>query len=75
MEIERLAYMANQIARAFQPQGHDIAVREASTHIIKYWDPRMKKTMLEGDRSGLSEIAAEAMVKVEAYVAAHAATA
>jgi formate dehydrogenase subunit delta len=75
MEIERLTYMANQIARAFQAQGHAAAVDQAATHINKFWDPRMKKTMLEGDRSGLTPIAAEAMVKVEAYVAAHPASA
>jgi formate dehydrogenase subunit delta len=75
MNIDRLTYMANQIARAFEPQGHDSAVDQAATHINKFWDPRMKKTMLEGDRSGLSPIAAEAMVKVEAYVAARAASA
>ncbi|MBT2187048.1 formate dehydrogenase subunit delta [Sphingobium nicotianae] len=75
MEIDRLTYMANQIARAFEPQGHDVAVKEAATHINKFWDPRMKKTMLDGDRSGLTPIAAEAMVNVEAYVAAHPASA
>jgi formate dehydrogenase subunit delta len=75
MEIERLTYMANQIARAFEPQGREKAVQEAATHINKFWDPRMKKTMLEGDRSGLSAIAAEAMVKVEEYVAARPASA
>ncbi|MBN8832451.1 MAG: formate dehydrogenase subunit delta [Sphingomonadales bacterium] len=75
MEIDRLTYMANQIARAFEPQGYEKAVQEAATHIIKFWDPRMKKSMLEGDRSGLTPLAAEAMGKVEAYVAEHAASA
>lgn len=75
MEIERLAYMANQIARAFEPQGHASAVEQTATHINKFWDPRMKKTMLDGDRSTLSPIAAEAMAKVEAYVAARPASA
>jgi formate dehydrogenase subunit delta len=73
MDINRLAYMANQIARAFQAQGHDVAVESTASHIIKFWDPRMKAGMLEGDRSLLTPIAAEAMQKVEAYVAARAA--
>jgi formate dehydrogenase subunit delta len=73
MDIQRLTYMANQIARAFEAHGHDAAVEQAATHIIKFWDPRMKKGMLEGDRSGLSPIAAEAMQKVAAYVEARAA--
>ena len=73
MDINRLAYMANQIARNLEPRGHDEAVAEAATHIIKFWDPRMKATMLAGDRSLLTPIAAEAMAKVEAYVASKAA--
>lgn len=75
MDVERLTYMANQIARNVEPRGHDEAVAETASHIIKFWDPRMKKAMLQGDRSGLMPIAAEAMLKVDAYVAAHAATA
>ncbi len=73
MDIKHLAYMANQIARNLEVQGHDIAVDATATHIIKFWDPRMKAGMLSGDRSLLSPIAAEAMRKVEAYVAARAA--
>ena len=73
MDITRLAYMANQIARNLEVRGHDAAVAEATTHIIKFWDPRMKATMLAGDRSLLTPIAAEAMRRVEADVAAKAA--
>lgn len=73
MEVERLVYMANQIARNLELRGHDAAVEETATHIIKFWDPRMKATMLAGDRSQLSPIAADAMRKVDDYVAAQAA--
>ena len=73
MEIERLAYMANQIARNFEAQGHDAAVEQTATHIIKFWDPRMKAGMLSGDQSLLTPIAAQAMAKVAAYVEAKAA--
>ena len=72
MDVNRLTYMANQIARNLQARGHDEAVAEAATHIIKFWDPRMKAAMLSGDRSGLAPIAAEAMMKVEADVKAKA---
>jgi formate dehydrogenase subunit delta len=72
MDIERLTYMANQIARNLEARGHDAAVAETATHIIKFWDPRMKANMLGGDRSGLTPLAAEAMLKVEADVAAKA---
>jgi formate dehydrogenase subunit delta len=73
MDTARLAYMANQIARNVQSRGHEAAVEETASHIIKFWDPRMKANMLAGDRSVLSPIAAEAMLKVEAYVAAQTA--
>ena len=73
MEVERLVYMANQIARNLELRGHDAAVEETATHISKFWDPRMKATMLGGDRSALSPIAADTMLKVDDYVAAQAA--
>ncbi|MBO9575114.1 MAG: formate dehydrogenase subunit delta [Sphingobium sp.] len=65
--------MANQIARNVEARGHEIAVQDTATHIIKFWDPRMKATMLGGDRTLLSPIAAAAMLKVEADVASKAA--
>ena len=73
MDINRLAYMANQIALNVAARGHVQAVEETASHIIKYWDPRMKATMLGGDRTLLNEIATEAMLKVDAYVASRAA--
>ena len=40
---DRLVYMANQIGKFFQSQGHDKAVPEVADHIRKFWDPRMRK--------------------------------
>ncbi len=64
MEIERLAYMANQIARAFEPQGHDSAVDQTATHINKFWDPRMRRQFFEmidaGGDHGFSPLVIEA---------------
>jgi formate dehydrogenase subunit delta len=37
----RLVYMANQIGKFFQSQGHDNAVSGVADHIKKFWDPRM----------------------------------
>jgi formate dehydrogenase subunit delta len=73
MDVNHLAYMANQIALNVAARGHAPAVEETASHIIKYWDPRMKAGMLGGDRSLLNPIATEAMLKVEAYVASRAA--
>ncbi len=73
MDVQRLTYMANQIARAFEPLGGEAAIASTAEHITKFWDPRMKAAMLGGDRSALSANAAEAIRRVEAAQAAKAA--
>ncbi|MDB5682685.1 MAG: hypothetical protein JWM38_2346 [Sphingomonas bacterium] len=40
--LERLVYMANQIARNFEAIGHDKAAAATADHIASFWDPRMK---------------------------------
>jgi formate dehydrogenase subunit delta len=44
---ERLAYMADQIARNFLALGHDSAVRATADHIASFWDPSMKARAFE----------------------------
>ena len=46
MSPDRLIYMANQIGKFFQGQGHDKAVPGIAEHIGKFWDPRMRKAIL-----------------------------
>ena len=43
---DRLVYMANQIGKFFQSQGHDQAVAGVADHIRKFWDPRMRKDIV-----------------------------
>jgi len=43
MSADRLIYMANQIGKFFQSQGHDKAVAGIAEHIRKFWDPQMRK--------------------------------
>ena len=45
MSPDRLIYMANQIGKFFQSQGHDRAVPGIAEHIKKFWDPRMRKAI------------------------------
>ena len=45
MSPDRLIYMANQIGKFFQSQGHDKAVPGIADHIQKFWDPRMRKAI------------------------------
>ena len=47
MSPDRLIYMANQIGKFFQSQGHDKAVPGIAEHIKKFWEPRMQRSFLE----------------------------
>jgi formate dehydrogenase subunit delta len=46
MSPDRLIYMANQIGKFFQSQGHDKAAPDIAEHIRKFWDPRMRSAIL-----------------------------
>lgn len=61
MEIERLRYMANQIARNLAPQGEAAAVEATRQHIRDFWDPRMKSAILADHGEGLDPIARAAL--------------
>jgi formate dehydrogenase subunit delta len=66
MDVERLIYMANQIARNFAVQGEDEAVDATANHIDKFWDPRMRKQLLDHGEDGLCPIASKAMAALNA---------
>ena len=61
MDIERLRYMANQIARNLAPQGEALAVEATRQHIKDFWDPRMKAAILADRVTGLDPIARAAL--------------
>jgi formate dehydrogenase subunit delta len=46
MSPEKLAYMANQIGKFFASQGEDKAVPLIADHLVKFWDPRMRKAII-----------------------------
>ena len=46
MSAEKLVYMANQIARFFESQPHDAAVKGVAAHINDFWEPRMRRQFL-----------------------------
>jgi formate dehydrogenase subunit delta len=46
MSHDKLAYMANQIGRFFQSQKTETAVDSIEDHLRKYWDPRMRQTIV-----------------------------
>ena len=46
MSPDKLAYMANQIGKFFAHQKHDQAVASIADHLRRFWDPRMRATIL-----------------------------
>lgn len=52
MAVERLVYMANQIGKFFASQGADEAVSGTADHLHKFWDPRMRKMILDHAAQG-----------------------
>jgi len=45
MSPDKLAHMANQIGRFFQTQKGDTAVASITDHLLKFWDPRMRRAI------------------------------
>lgn len=61
MEIERLRYMADQIARNFAVLGEAEAIAATANHIANFWEPRMKAQLKADDRAALTPIVAAAV--------------
>ncbi len=57
--VERLIYMANQIATNLQTD--DDPVGAVANHIDLFWDPRMKSLIFDHGTDGLSPTAAAAI--------------
>jgi formate dehydrogenase subunit delta len=65
---DRLVYMANQIGKFFESQGHDKAVPGIAEHIRKFWDPRMRKMIfahLDAGGTGLMPNTLEALTTLK----------
>ena len=43
MSPDKLVYMANQIGKFFVAQDENRAVPLIADHLVKFWDPRMRK--------------------------------
>ena len=57
--LERLVHMVNQIATNLATDADPVTA--TAEHIQLFWDPRMKKMILESNRDGLSPVAAAAI--------------
>jgi formate dehydrogenase subunit delta len=66
MNVEHLVSMANQIGRYYEayPDRAE-ALKSAATHVRRYWDPRMRRAMLQHmdaeNGEGLDAFMAEAI--------------
>ncbi|MEA3012097.1 MAG: formate dehydrogenase subunit delta [Sphingomonadales bacterium] len=69
--LDKLVYMANQIAREFAGQRPHDAADATWDHLWHFWDPRMRAMIVahlaEGGR-GMSDIARAAVAKLAAPV-------
>ena len=52
MQGEKLAMMANQIARNLAVQGEDHAIAGTADHIRRFWDPRMRAAIIDYAAAG-----------------------
>jgi formate dehydrogenase subunit delta len=65
--LDKLVYMANQIAREFTSQHPREAVQATYDHLWHFWDPRMRARIaddLANGGDGLSEVARQAVEKL-----------
>jgi formate dehydrogenase subunit delta len=68
MSHDKLAYMANQIGRFFASQKPDAAVAAIEDHLLKFWDPRMRRTIVKQLCEGnieLDPLVRQAVEKIE----------
>ncbi|HEX4073979.1 MAG TPA: formate dehydrogenase subunit delta [Candidatus Acidoferrales bacterium] len=64
MEPEHMVHMANQIAKFFASYPKDQAVAGVTDHLRQFWEPRMRKQIIEyvaQGGGGLDELAVEAV--------------
>ena len=68
--MERMVYMANQIADFFVAQPDDKAAAQIAEHLIAFWDPSMRRDIIAHleatDGAGLSPAAREAVMLIKA---------
>lgn len=64
---DKLVYMANQIGKFFVTQGSEKASAAIAEHLRKFWDPRMRATIiahLDAGGAGLDPQARNAVEKL-----------
>lgn len=65
---EKLVHMANQIAAFFSTEGEARAVPKVADHLMKFWDPEMRRSLLAlaaEDDSGLNPLVRKALPQLK----------
>ena len=68
MSPEKLTRMVNQIGKFFANQPEDKAVANIADHLKKFWEPRMRRAILEHlhtGGAGLDPLARKAVAALE----------
>lgn len=68
MEPEQIVHMANQIALFFAGYPKEQAVSSVTDHLKKFWEPRMRRQIIQYVASGgggLHELAEEAVKRLQ----------
>jgi formate dehydrogenase subunit delta len=74
MNQDRLIKMANQIATFFVTQPGDQAAKATAEHIRSFWDPRMRRGIIEHVASGGEGLDPAALAAVRLIMNAEAPT-
>ena len=53
---DKLVTMANQIGKFFVAQGEEKAMPQIADHLVKFWDPRMRKAIVAHLASGGTDL-------------------
>lgn len=67
MNTDDLVRMANQIAVSFSPYPREEAVSETAAHIQAFWEPRMRRQLLDhgaAGGAGLHDIVRQSLVRL-----------
>lgn len=68
MEIERLVRMANDIAHFWHGEpDHEEAVAGVASHLTRFWEPRMRRSIIDhaaAGGAGLEPLALEAVKRL-----------
>jgi formate dehydrogenase subunit delta len=68
MSPDKLVYMANQIGKFFTAQREDKAVPLIADHLVKFWDPRMRRQIiahLANGGTGLDPLVRKALEELQ----------